>query len=114
MSVGQRAADHQVAHLLCELLARLQLVGRETDTRYELPLTQQELGDALGLSVVHTNRSLQTLRHDGLIVFADGRLTIPDVVRIQEYAGFDPNYLHLTNRPNWGPQAPMSDGPPRR
>ena len=114
VSMGQRPADHQVAHLLCELLVRLQSVGRATDTSYELPLTQQELGDALGLSVVHTNRSLQTLGHDGLIVFADGRLTIPNVVKLKDYAGFDPNYLHLTNRPNWGPQAPMSDGPAAR
>ncbi len=105
VNMGQRPADQQVAHVLCELLVRLQSVGRATDTSYELPLTQQELGDAMGLSVVHTNRSLQTLREEGLIVLTEGTLTIRDVARLNEYAGFDPNYLHLTQRPNWGPQA---------
>ncbi len=104
VSMGQRPADQQVAHVLRELLVRLQSVGRATDTSYELPLTQQELGDALGLSVVHTNRSLQALRHEGLIVLANGRLTITDWPRMKDFAGFDPNYLHLTSRPNWGPQ----------
>ncbi len=105
VGMGQRPAERQVAHVLCELLVRLQSVGRATDTSYELPLTQQELGDAMGLSVVHTNRSLQTLREEGLIVWTEGRLTIPNVARMNGFAGFNPNYLHLTKRPNWGPQA---------
>ena len=105
VSMGQRPADQQVAHVLCELLVRLQSVGRATDTSYEFPLTQQELGDAMGLSVVHTNRSLQALREEGLLVLTEGKVTIPDVARMSDYAGFDPNYLHLTQRPNWGPSA---------
>ncbi len=105
VSMGQRPADQQVAHVLCELLVRLQSVGRATETGYDLPLTQQELGDALGLSVVHTNRSLQTLRQEGLIELSAGRLSIRDVARLKEFAGFSPNYLHLTSRPNWDPQA---------
>ncbi len=102
VNMGQRPAEQQVAHVLCELLVRLQAVGRATDISYDFPLTQQELGDAMGLSVVHTNRTLQTLRQEGLIVLTDGRLTIPNVFRMKEYAGFDANYLHLTQRPNWG------------
>ncbi len=105
VSMGQRPAEQQVAHVFCELLVRLQSVGRATDTSFELPLTQHELGDAMGLSVVHTNRSLQFLREEGLIVLKEGRLTIRDVARMNDFAGFDPNYLHLTKRPNWGPQA---------
>ncbi len=105
VNMGQRPADQQVAHVLCELLVRLQSVGLATDTSYDFPLTQQELGDAMGLSVVHTNRSLQTLRDAGLMVLKDGTMTIPDVARMNEFAGFDPNYLHLTRRPNWGSSA---------
>ena len=105
VNMGQRPANQQTAHVLCELLVRLQAVGRATDNEYDFPLTQEELGDALGLSVVHTNRSLQELRKDGLIILKGGTLTIPDVGRLKEFAGFNPNYLHLTRRPNERPGA---------
>ena len=51
VNMGQRRAEQQAAHVLCELLVRLQAVGRATDTAYEFPLTQTEFGEALGLSV---------------------------------------------------------------
>ena len=98
VNMGQRPANQQTAHVLCELLVRLQAVGRATRDSYEFPLTQEEFGDAMGLSVVHTNRSLQHLRQEGLIVLKGGTLTMPDVERLKEFAGFNPNYLHLTSR----------------
>ncbi len=107
VNMGQRPADKQTAHLICELLVRLQSVRRATENSFELHLTQTELGDAMGLSVVHVNRSLQHLRHEGLIVLKDKILTIPDVVRMKEYAEFNPNYLHLEPRSNGGP--PLSN-----
>ena len=103
VNMGRRPAVRRTAHLLCELLVRLQSVSRATDNSYEFRLTQTETGDAMGLTVVHVNRSLQHLRQDGLIILKDGLLTVPDVVRLKEYAGFNPNYLHLTARPNGGP-----------
>ena len=95
VSMGRRNAVDQMAHLFCELLIRLRTTGRTLGDSYELPLTQEELGDALGLSVVHVNRILQALREERLVSFRGRRLTILDVERLKEKAGFNPNYLHL-------------------
>ena len=94
VSMGQRSADRQMTHLFCELLVRLQTVGLATDTAFAFPLTQEELGSVLGLSGVHVNRTLQGLREQGLIVLKSGRLVIPDVAKLQSFAGFNPIYLH--------------------
>jgi CRP-like cAMP-binding protein len=94
ISMGRRSAYEQIAHLLCELLVRLRSVGLVSDDSYELPATQQELGDVFGLSTVHVNRILQELRREGLIVFKNKRVTIPDLDRLKEAAGFDPAYLY--------------------
>ena len=104
VNMGQRPAEQQAAHVFCELLVRLQSVGRATDASYVFPLTQAEFGDALGLSVVHVNRSLQHLRKENLIVLKEGVLTIPDVPRLKAFAEFNPNYLHLRPRSNGGPR----------
>jgi CRP-like cAMP-binding protein len=99
VSMGRREADQQMAHILCELLVRLQTVGLATENSYEFPITQEELGDTLGLSTVHVNRVLQRLRGDGLITLSEKRLTIHDVDRLKAFADFDANYLHLKQRP---------------
>ncbi|MCK2056849.1 Crp/Fnr family transcriptional regulator [Methylobacterium sp. 37f] len=93
--MGRRSADEQVAHLFCEFLIRLQIVGLATENSYAFPLTQVDLGDATGLSNVHINRVLQELRRLGLVVVKEKRVTLPDVAAIQAHAGFNPNYLHL-------------------
>jgi hypothetical protein len=62
---------------------------------YELPVTQEELGDALGIPTVHVNRVFQDLREDGLIVFRDGCVSTPDWERLKAAGEFDPTYLHL-------------------
>jgi len=61
VNIGQRSARESLAHLLCELLVRLEAVGLVQGGEYDLPLTQAELGDTLGLSVVHVNRVLKHL-----------------------------------------------------
>jgi CRP-like cAMP-binding protein len=100
VSMGRREAEQQMAHILCELLVRLQTVGLATENSYEFPITQEELGDTLGLSTVHVNRVLRRLRDDGLITLSEKRLTIHDVERLKAFADFDPNYLHLKQRPS--------------
>ena len=99
VNMGQRPADRQAAHMICELLVRLQVVGRATENSFDFPLKYEDFADALGISVVHVNRTVQHLRRQGLIILKDGLLTIPDVDRLTEFGGFNPNYLHLMRRP---------------
>ena len=96
VNMGQRPTAQRIAHLLCETLLRLQSVDLATDDSYDFPLRQTDLADALGLSIVHINRSLQMLRAEGLLVFEKRRVMIPDVARLKAYAGFSPDYLYLT------------------
>ena len=94
VNLGRRDALERISHLFCELHARLNLVGLVHDQRFYLPLTQDVIADATGLTSVHVNRVLGKLRKDGLITLSSGQLTILDVERLKELAGFDPNYLH--------------------
>jgi len=98
VNLGRRPADKRMAHLLCELLVRLETIGLATDGRYELPLKQSELADTLGLSVVHVNRILQQLRRNGLITLKRKVLSIHDVERLKDFAEFSPNYLHIEQK----------------
>jgi CRP-like cAMP-binding protein len=98
VSMGQRQADQQLAHMLCELLVRLQTVGLACKDRFDLPFTQEELADVLGITTVHVNRVLQGLRHQGLIDLKGKTLTIPNVERLKDFADFNPKYLHLSTQ----------------
>ena len=98
VNMGQRSASKQVAHLICELLVRLQTVGRASADGFGFPITQMDLADTLGISSVHTNRVLQELKGEGLIVWRNKQVHIPDVARLKAFAEFDPKYLHLTPR----------------
>jgi len=95
IGIGRRSAYQRIAHLLCELQMRLRAVGLAGEHGYDLPVTQNELGDALGLSTVHVNRVLQDLRSEGLIVLRGGTLHIPDWEALQTAGDFDSAYLHL-------------------
>jgi CRP-like cAMP-binding protein len=94
IGLGRRSAREQIAHLLCELLLRLKSVGLVEDNSYSLAPTQADLGDALGLSTVHVNRVLQELRSEGLIVSNGKHVSIPDMGKLKDAAGFDPAYLY--------------------
>ena len=98
LNLGRREAYGRMAHLFCELFVRLKAVGLADDHTIELPVTQAELGEALGLSTVHVNRSLQALRADGLVTLRGGRLTIGDWESLVSAAEFDEVYLHLAKR----------------
>jgi CRP-like cAMP-binding protein len=95
VGIGRRTAYQRIAHLLCEMLVRFEAIGLADEHTYELPITQAELGDALGLSTVHVNRVLQDLRKDGLIVLRGGLLSAPDWEGLKQAGEFDPTYLHL-------------------
>ncbi|MCE8003618.1 MULTISPECIES: Crp/Fnr family transcriptional regulator [Halomonadaceae] len=98
LNVGQRDAYTRLAHLMCELYTRLSAVGLTDERTFELPITQDELADTLGISAVHVSRTLQALRGDGLIETARKRVTVPSWSKLQEAGEFDPLYLHLQGR----------------
>lgn len=95
LSLGQRSAISRMAHLFCELYIRLDVVGRTRDNGYEFPLTQREISECLGLTVVHANRTLQELRRRGLVELENRRLKIRDRRGLEGLAEFDPAYLYL-------------------
>ena len=95
LSLGQRSAISRMAHLFCELYVRLDVVGRARDGGYEFPLTQRELSECLGLTVVHANRTLQELRRRGLVELENRHLKILNRRGLQGLAEFDPGYLYL-------------------
>jgi CRP-like cAMP-binding protein len=95
VGMGRRSAYSRVAHLLCELVLRMQVVGLAQGTAVQLPLTQEMVGDALGLSAVHTNRVLQRLRGEGLITWQSKVLTVEDWDGLRRAGEFDPAYLHF-------------------
>jgi CRP-like cAMP-binding protein len=95
LNVGRREAYTRMAHVLCELLVRLEVVGLVEDHACDLPITQGEFADAIGVTPVHVNRVLQQMRADGLIELKGDRLNIPDWEKLKEAGEFDPIYLHL-------------------
>jgi CRP-like cAMP-binding protein len=99
LSVGRRSAASRIAHLLCELYVRLEIVGLTDGFVYKLPLTQTDLADATGLTSVHVNRMLKRLRDDGLLTFRGGEVVIHDWDGLRRVAEFDPAYLYLDRRP---------------
>lgn len=93
-NIGRRDAAQGMAHLFCELHTRLQLVGLIDDDSLPLPVTQEDLADALGITPVHANRTLHKLRAAGLIRLKGGILEIPDLPALKAFAGFTLGYLH--------------------
>jgi CRP-like cAMP-binding protein len=94
VNVGRRDSRTRIAHLLCELACRFKSLGVGNDDRYEFPITQEQLADATGLTSVHTNRTLQSLRKDNLIQLSAGSLTILNWDGLREAGEFDEFYLH--------------------
>ncbi|WP_242098154.1 Crp/Fnr family transcriptional regulator [Sphingomonas sp. CROZ-RG-20F-R02-07] len=108
-SMGRRSASQRVAHLLCELLVRLTIVGKTDGHSYDLPLTQEHIADTLGLTSVHINRTLQSLRSGDLVTVQHRRVTIHDWAALSAFCGFRPSYLHLeTVDDEFAPELPPS------
>lgn len=98
-NIGGRSAIVAMAHLLCELVVRGLSIGLiKDDMKFKLPLTQQDLADALGLSLVHINRTLRALRRGGLLTWEPGSLMVQDWPGLKAAGDFDPAYLHLVKR----------------
>jgi CRP-like cAMP-binding protein len=95
-NVGRRDARTRIAHLLCEFSLRLQLAGLGEQTNYELPMTQEQLADATGLTPVHVNRTIKALEAEKLIDRTSARsITIGDWRKLADVGDFQSGYLHL-------------------
>jgi len=93
--LGRRSAIARMAHLICELFVRLRDRGLSASSSFDFPITQADVGDILGLSVVHVNRTVQDLRRLELISWEHGRVTIVDYEGLARRGEFDPTYLNL-------------------
>ena len=106
LSLGRRSAQERVAHLLYELWVRLSVIGLRNGDSFDLPLTQVELADALGLTPVHISRTLRRLRQLRLIEMRRREVTILRPREQVEYGEFERDHLHET--PIKEPVAPPS------
>lgn len=93
-SLGRKAALQRLAHLLCEVSARLGGKSVGNSATFSMPLTQELIADALGLTPVHVNRTLQVLRSEGLVETHLRSITLSDIQRLRQLAEFDQAYLH--------------------
>jgi CRP-like cAMP-binding protein len=95
-NIGRRDARTRISHVLCEFAVRLRVAGLVDGDHYELPMTQEQLADATGLTSVHVNRTIRALETDGLIARPHPRsIHYGDWRRMAEVGDFDSNYLHL-------------------
>lgn len=98
VSLGSRAGAHRLAHLLCEMFHRARVVGLTNGFSYQFPVTQAELGEALGFTSVHINRVLRELRGQNLATFHAKTVCIEDLQALEEFAEFDSGYLYLQRK----------------
>ena len=101
MNIGHRRAPQRIGFLLLEFEERLAAVGRVEDGAFAINLTQQELASALGLSLVHMNKSLRRLREEKVIATRGREVRILDKARLIRMVGFDPSYLRLETAPDF-------------
>ena len=94
LNVGRRDAKARVAHMLCEFATRRENAGLGSPERFELPMSQEQIADATGLTPVHVNRMLHALSDDGIIARDKRKVDILDWKRMRRVADFDPMYLH--------------------
>lgn len=95
LNVGRRDAKARIAHMLCEFAVRREAAGLGTPERFELPMSQEHIADATGLTAVHVNRMLMALARDGVIDRDKREVRIADWDRMRREAGFDVDYLHM-------------------
>ncbi len=96
VNVGQRPAASRLAHIVVELRERLRVIGRGEGAQVEMPLTQEQIGEAMGITPIHANRIIRQLREDGVLEFNRGYVTVLNERNLEELAHFDGRYLHLS------------------
>jgi CRP-like cAMP-binding protein len=94
VNVGQRPADSRLAHTVMELRRRLAVVGRTAGDTFEMPLTQEQIAEALGITPVHANRIIRQLREAKIVDISRGRVVVLNEAKLAQLAQFDDRYLH--------------------
>jgi CRP-like cAMP-binding protein len=94
LNVGRRDAMTRVAHMLCEFVAQCEGAGVQVPERFRLPMTQEDIADATGLTPVHVNRTLRALRDEGVIAGTGKHIEVADWARMRAVGDFRPDYLH--------------------
>ena len=95
---SSRPVSARIAHFMCEQFYRARAAGLGTENSCRLPLSQMQLGETLGISVVTANRALQALRRTGAMEFRDSSLIVKNWEKLTALGEFDPRYLHLTRQ----------------
>jgi CRP-like cAMP-binding protein len=95
LTVGRRSAHARVAHLLCEFAVRLGDGGITPERVYHIPMTQHQIGDAVGISPIHVNRVLRAFRNEGILIKKGSEVRFLAWNRLQDVAGFNTRYLHV-------------------
>ena len=98
VNIGSSQGKARIAHLICELYCRCEVVGLTVDHSFWLPLNQTQIGECLGFTQMHVNRMLKELREQGLVTFQSQKVNIHDWDGLVELAQFDPDYLYLKKR----------------
>lgn len=101
VAMGRRSAMGRMAHLLCELFIRQSIIRQTDGQDFRVPLTQTDLADVLGLSIVHVHRVLRMLRNEKAAAWTNQTVSIIDWFRLREIAEFNPIYLGYPNHPVW-------------
>ncbi len=94
LNVGRRDAKSRIAHMLCEFVVRCEAVGLFKGRIFELPMTQEQIADATGLTPVHVNRMLKALTEEGVLEGGNRSYRVANLQRLQVIGGFDRTYLH--------------------
>lgn len=99
VAMGRKSKISHLAHIVCELFLRLKVVQKAGEDSFHFPLSQAELADVMGVSLVHLNKTLQKLRREKVLTWINRTITIVDWTRMQELAEFDRTYLNLESEP---------------
>jgi CRP-like cAMP-binding protein len=99
VAMGRRSKKSHLAHLFCELFLRLDVVNLASDKSFPFPLTQSEMADVLGISLVHLNKTLKILRNENVLAWENRTIAILDWDGLRRIAEFDPTYLNLQVEP---------------
>jgi CRP-like cAMP-binding protein len=95
INIGRRTAEQRLGHLVCEMFIRMRAVDLASGDSFPFPVTQTDLADCLGISLVHVNRVIKKLKEDNLLRFDRSSVIVDSWDRLFRFSEFDPKFLHL-------------------